>query len=70
MGDFPMKRVVLNPCRKCGYDRMRKTDRVDLGDHGYLIKCPRCGAKSTIGEFLPDAVEAWNRENPISEESA
>ena len=70
MGDVPMKRVALNPCRKCGYDRMRKSDRVDLGDYGCLIKCPRCRARASIGEFVADAVEAWNRENPIAEESS
>lgn len=63
-----MKRVKLNPCRACGYDRLRMTDSVYLGlDHGYLIQCPRCRAKSSIGSSVRDAVDQWNRGNSMVE---
>lgn len=58
-----MKRFNLNPCKKCGYDRMRKTDHVDLGEYGFLIRCPKCRTKSDIGFSLSNAVERWNAEN-------
>ena len=60
-------RTEMHPCRKCGYDRVRRTDRVYLGmDEGYLIECPRCRAKSSIGYLIQDAVDAWNAENPVT----
>ena len=59
------KRTQTNPCRKCGYTGVRRTDRVDLGDYGYIIKCPRCRSKSSIGETVEDAVSRWNAENPV-----
>ena len=54
------KRLYPDPCKNCGYDRVGRTDRVDLGDYGFLIQCPRCRTKSKIGLTVDDAVIAWN----------
>ena len=65
------KRVSLNPCSKCGFDHMLRTDRVYLGmDEGYLIQCPVCRHKARDGYFVEDAVENWNSENPVKEEAS
>ena len=72
MGVFSMrtKNSSLNPCKKCGYDRVHRTDRIYLGmDEGYLIQCPRCRSKAPAGYLIQDAVEAWNLENPLEEAS-
>lgn len=62
------KRIPLNPCKKCGYDRVHRTDRIYLGlDYGYIIQCPRCRAKAPMGYLLQDAVDAWNAENTAIE---
>lgn len=58
------RRIALNPCRQCGYDRVHRTDRVYLGiDEGYLIQCPRCRSKAPAGYLIQDAVDAWNLKN-------
>ena len=67
MGDVSMKCTPLNPCVKCGYNRVMRSDRVDLGDYGFLIKCPRCQARSKIGFTKSDADSAWNAQNPKAE---
>ena len=57
------KRVPISACLSCGFDTIRRTDRVSLGDHGFLIKCPRCKRRGRIGETLDEAVAMWNEEN-------
>lgn len=58
------------PCAKCGYDRVCRTDRVYLGDYGYLIKCPKCKSKSRIGFTVDEAVISWNEENQNKENAS
>lgn len=61
-------RGELNSCRNCGYDRIHRTDRIYLGmDEGYMIQCPKCRTKSSIGFLVQDAVDAWNEENLATE---
>jgi predicted nucleic-acid-binding Zn-ribbon protein len=64
------KRSAMRSCKKCGYDRVRRTDRIDLGDHGFLIQCPKCRNKSKVGFTVDDAVLFWNYENLAEEGEA
>ena len=63
------KRVPVSSCTCCGYASVRRTDRVDLGEYGYLIQCPRCRSKGRIGETVDEAVEKWNAENSAGKET-
>lgn len=66
---FHKKRIKVSPCSHCGYTAVRRTDRVDLGEYGYLIQCPRCRSKGRIGETVDEAVEKWNAENSAGKET-
>lgn len=63
------KRVSVSTCSHCGYTAVRRADRVDLGEYGYLIQCPRCRSKGRIGETVDEAVEKWNAENSAGKET-
>lgn len=63
------KRLSPIPCVNCGYAFVRRTDRVDLGEYGYLIQCPRCRSKGRIGETVDEAVENWNAANASGNET-
>lgn len=61
--DIKKQDKVINPCKRCGYDRPRRITygHIDVNRRAYRITCPNCSYCTKEKGTVEQAVDAWNR---------
>ena len=61
--DIKKQDKVINPCKRCGYDRPRLITygHIDANRYTYRITCPNCSYCTKEKDTAEQAINAWNR---------